>query len=107
MRPLLSQTGFDVTDLRAKLQNLVEDLPKLTNSSGEISVSSDLAKMLNQADKIAQQKGDSFVSSETILLVAMKDSSAVGKLLNSYGVSTQALENAIVNLRGGASIDDA
>ncbi|MDG2338925.1 MAG: ATP-dependent chaperone ClpB [Gammaproteobacteria bacterium] len=107
VRPLLSQTGFDVTDLRAKLQNLVEDLPKLTNSSGEISVSSDLAKMLNQADKIAQQKGDSFVSSETILLVAMKDSSAVGKLLNSYGVSTQALENAIVNLRGGASIDDA
>jgi ATP-dependent Clp protease ATP-binding subunit ClpB len=107
VRPLLSQTGFDVADLRTKLQNLVEDLPKLTDSSGEISVSSDLAKMLNQADKIAQQKGDSFVSSETILLVAMKDSGAVGKLLNSYGVSAQALENAIVNLRGGASVDDA
>jgi len=107
VRPLLSQTGFDVTDLRTKLQNLVEDLPKLTDSSGEISMSSDLAKMLNQADKIAQQKGDSFVSSETILLVAMKDSSAVGKLLNSYGVSAQALENAIANLRGGASVDDA
>ena len=107
VRPLLSQTGFDVADLRAKLQNLVEDLPKLTDSSGEISVSSDLAKMLNQADKIAQQKGDSFVSSETILLVAMKDSGAVGKLLNSYGVSAQALENAIVNWRGGASVDDA
>ena len=107
VRPLLSQTGFDITDLRAKLQTLVDDLPKLQNSTGEISVSSDLAKVLNQADKIAQQKGDSFVSSETILLVAMRDAGAVGKLLNSYGVSEQALENAIANLRGGANVDDA
>ncbi len=107
VRPLLSQTGFDTTDLRAKLQTLVDDLPKLQNSTGEISVSSDLAKVLNQADKIAQQKGDSFVSSETILLVAMGDAGAVGKLLNSYGVSEQALENAIANLRGGANVDDA
>ena len=90
VRPLLSQTGFDITDLRSKLQTLVDDLPKLQNSTGEISVSSDLAKLLNQADKIAQQKGDAFVSSETILLVAMKDTGAVGKLLNSYGVSQQA-----------------
>ena len=107
VRPLLSQTGFDITDLRAKLQTLVDDLPKLQNSTGEISVSSDLAKVLNQADKIAQQKGDSFVSSETILLVAMRDAGAVGKLLNSYGVSEQALENAIANLRGGANVNDA
>jgi ATP-dependent Clp protease ATP-binding subunit ClpB len=78
VHPLMSQTGFDITDLRAKLQTLVDDLPKLQDSTGEISVSSDLAKMLNQADKTAQQKGDSFVSSETILLVAMRDAGAVG-----------------------------
>lgn len=107
VRPLLSQTGFDIADLRSKLQVLVEDLPKIKEASGEISVSGDLAKILNQADKTAQQKGDSFVSSETVLLMAMKDSGAVGKLLNSYGVSSQALENAIANLRGGESVDDA
>lgn len=107
VRPLLSQTGFNIADLREKLQSLVNDLPKLSDSSGEISVSNDLVKILNQADKIAQQKGDSFISSETILLVAMKDVGAVGKLLNSYGVSPQALENAIANLRGGANVDDA
>jgi len=107
VRPLLSQTGFDIADLQSKLQTLVDDLPKLQDSSGEISVSGNLAKMLNQADKISQIKGDSFVSSETIFLVAMRDSGAVGKLLNSYGVSLQALENAIANLRGGANVDDA
>jgi ATP-dependent Clp protease ATP-binding subunit ClpB len=107
VRPLLSQAGFDIADLRAKLQTLVDDLPKLQDHSGEISVSGDLAKVLNQADKIAQQKGDSFISSETILLVTMNDSNVIGKLLNSYGVSPQALENSIVNLRGGATVDDA
>jgi ATP-dependent Clp protease ATP-binding subunit ClpB len=44
--PLMSQTGFDITDLRAKLQALVDDLPKLRDSTGEISVSSDLAKIV-------------------------------------------------------------
>jgi len=107
VRPLLSQTGFDIASLREKLQKIVDDLPKLQDSSGEISVSADLAKLLNQADRIAQQKGDSFISSETILLVAMKNGGAVGKLLNSYGVSAQALENAIANLRGGENVDDA
>ncbi len=107
VRPLLSQTGFDIADLRSKLQTLVDDLPKLKDATGEISVSGDLGKILNQADKTAQQKGDSFISSETVVLVAMKDSGSVGKLLNSYGVSAQALENAIVNLRGGATVDDA
>ncbi len=107
VRPLLSQTGFDLVELRNKLQGLVDDLPKLKDSSGEITVSSDLAKMLNQADKISQQKGDSFISSETVLLVAMKGSAAVGRVLNSFGVSAQALENAISNLRGGENVDDA
>ncbi len=107
VRPLLSQTGFDLAGLRNKLQDLVDDLPKLQHSSGEITVSSDLARMLNQADKISQQKGDSFVSSETILLVAMKDSGAVGRVLLSFGVSAQALEKAISNLRGGENVDDA
>lgn len=107
VRPLLSQTGFDIADLRTKLQTLVEDLPKIKDSTGEISVSGDLGKILNQADRLAQQKGDSYISSESVLLVAMKDPGPIGKLLNSYGVSPQALENAIANLRGGASVDDA
>ena len=105
--PLLSQTGFDLVELRNQLQGLVDQLPEVTNSEGEISVSPDLAKLLNQADKLAQEKGDSFISSETILLVAMKDKGELGKVLNSFGVSLQALENSISNLRGGENVTDA
>lgn len=107
VRPLLSQTGFNLRELHKQLQAIVADLPQVPDSGGEISVSNDLAKLFNQADKSAQQKGDTFVSSETILLVAMNDKGALGKLLNSFGVSLQALENAIVNLRGGENVTEA
>ena len=107
VRPLLSQTGFNVTELRTKLQEIVDNLPQVPDNEGEISVSPELSKLLNQADKLAQQKGDSFISSETILLVAMKDKGALGKALSSFGVSPEALENAIVNLRGGENVTEA
>jgi ATP-dependent Clp protease ATP-binding subunit ClpB len=107
VRPMLAQTGFNVAELNTKLQTLVDDLPKVSNSDGSISVSPELSKLLNKADKLAQQNGDTFVSSETILIAAMDDPGALGKLLNSYGVSKQALENAIKNLRGGESVNEA
>lgn len=107
VKPLLSQTGFAVADLTEKLRKQVDDLPKIAASDGSISVSPELGKLLNQADKLAQKNGDSFISSETILLVAMDDKNQLGKLLNSYGVSRQALENAISNLRGGDAVNDA
>lgn len=106
VKPLLSQTGFNVSDLREKLEILVDNLPKIGSSDGGITVSQELGKLLNQADKFAQQSGDSFISSETIVLMAMEDKSGLGKLLNSYGVSKQALENAISNLRGGENVSD-
>ncbi|HCA36753.1 MAG TPA: type VI secretion system ATPase TssH, partial [Gammaproteobacteria bacterium] len=106
VRPLLSQTGFNVNDLRSQLQKAVDDLPQVPNHDGEITGSPELGKLLNQADKLAQQKGDSFISSETVLLVAMRDKGSVGKILGSFGVSPQALENAIANLRGGENVDN-
>ena len=105
VRPLLSQTGFSINDLRSKLQKAADDLPHVPNHDGEITGSPELGKLLNQAEKLAQQKGDSFISSETVLLVAMQDRGSVGKILGGFGVSVQALENAISNLRGGENVD--
>lgn len=107
VKPLLSQTGFNLPQLAEQLQTLVDDLPKVPDNDGEISISPDMSKLLNQADKLAQENGDSFISSETVLLAAMKGSGSLGKLLNSFGVSPQALETAITNLRGGENVDNA
>ncbi len=106
VRPLLSQTGFNIGELRKQLQQSIDDLPQMPDNDGNVSGSPELGKLLNQADKLAQQKGDSFISSETVLLAAMQDKGSAGKILNSFGVSTQALENAINNLRGGENVDN-
>jgi len=107
VRPLLSQTGFNLSQLEQGLATLIDDLPRVADNGGEVGISPEMSKLLNQANKLAQTKGDSFVSSELVLLAAMHESGALGKLLNSFGVSAQALETAAQNLRGGANVDGA
>ncbi|WP_392891512.1 ATP-dependent chaperone ClpB [Pseudomonas migulae] len=107
IKPLLMQVGFDVNSLRKELTKELDQLPKIQNPTGDVNMSQDLARLLNQADRLAQQKGDQFISSELVLLAAMDENSKLGKLLLGQGVSKKALENAINNLRGGDAVNDA
>ncbi|UVJ43348.1 ATP-dependent chaperone ClpB [Pseudomonas sp. LS1212] len=106
IKPLLMQVGFDINSLRKALSKELDQLPKIQNPTGDVNMSQDLARLLNQADRLAQQKGDQFISSELVLLAAMDDSSKLSKLLLGQGVSKKALENAINNLRGGEAVND-
>ena len=106
IKPLLMQVGFDVNSLRKELGKELDQLPKIQNPTGDVNMSQDLARLLNQADRLAQQKGDQFISSELVLLAAMDENSKLGKLLLGQGVSKKALENAISNLRGGEAVND-
>jgi ATP-dependent Clp protease ATP-binding subunit ClpB len=106
IKPLLMQVGFDVSALRNALATELDRLPKIQNPTGDVNMSQDLARLLNQADRLSQQKGDQFISSELVLLAAMDSGTTLGKLLLSQGVSKKALENAIANLRGGDAVND-
>lgn len=107
IKPLLSQVGFNINQLNTALDKAIGDLPKIQNPNGDISISQDMSRLLNQADRLAQQRGDQFISSELVLLAALDKSTSLGKLLLSQGVTKQALENAIENLRGGQNVDEA
>ena len=106
IKPLLMQVGFDINTLRDGLTRELDQLGKLQNPTGDIQLSQDLARLLNQADRLSQQRGDQFISSELVLLAAMDEHTKLGKLLLSQGVSKKALENAINNLRGGQAVND-
>ena len=106
IKPLLMQVGFDVNSLRKELAKELDQLPKIQNPTGDVNMSQDLARLLNQADRLAQQKGDQYITSEMVLLAAMDDNSKLGKLLLGQGVTKKALENAINNLRGGEAVND-
>lgn len=107
VKPLLMQVGFDIEGLRAELEQLIEELPVVKNPTGDIQPSQSLLRILNLADKQAQQNKDQFIASETVLLAMMDDSGPLGKALNGQGVSKKALETAIKNIRGGESVNDA
>ncbi|WP_447753181.1 ATP-dependent chaperone ClpB [Pseudomonas nicosulfuronedens] len=106
IKPLLMQVGFDIPALRSALNKEMDTLPKIQNPTGDVNLSQDLARLLNQADRLAQQKGDQFISSELVLLAAMDDNTKLGKLLTGQGVTKKALENAVTNLRGGEAVND-
>ena len=107
VRPLLAQAGFDVTGLRNALAKSLEGLARVQRPTGEVSMSQELARLLNLADRRAQKSGDKFVSSEALLLAATLDGdSELGKLLKKFG-DPQRLETAIEDVRGGETVDDA
>ncbi|MDG1204212.1 MAG: ATP-dependent chaperone ClpB, partial [Pseudomonadales bacterium] len=105
-RPILAQMGVDVGKFDADLSRLIDDLPRIVDSQGDIQMSPDLAKLLNLVDKEAQQRDDQFISSELVLLAAVKDGAALEKLFALHGVTEQALTRVIDQVRGGDSVND-
>lgn len=107
VRSLLSQAGFDVAGLRTALNELVENLPQIKNPTGDVTMSPELVKVLNLADRHAQKVGDKFVSSDSVLLVLMNElQGPVAELLKKFG-NAQRLQQAIQKVRGGEKVEDA
>ena len=85
----------------------LDRLPKVEGSGGEVLLGNDLNKLLNVTDKLAQQRGDQFISSELFVLAACDDRGELGRILKASGATRAALEKAIEEVRGGAKVEDA
>ena len=103
---ILRQAGADVSTLRAQVEQIVNDLPRVANATGQVNISPDTSRLLNLCDKYAQQNGDKFISSELFLLAACEDSGALGKALKNTGVQKGKLQQVIEQLRGGEPVTD-
>ncbi|HXW74849.1 MAG TPA: ATP-dependent chaperone ClpB [Steroidobacteraceae bacterium] len=106
VRPLLMKAGADVNKLRAGLLTLLDGLPKVEGTPGEIHISNDLNRVLNVTDKLAQQRGDQFISSELFILAAFEDR-PLARLFKEAGMVRGAIEKAIEEVRGGEKVSDA
>ena len=108
VRHLLQQAGVNVNLLRSQLGEAVDRLPTASGAgSDEVHVSNDLNRLLNQTDKRAQKRGDSYIASELFLLAALDDGKTkVGEALKHAGANKAALEQAIDATRGGENVDD-
>jgi ATP-dependent Clp protease ATP-binding subunit ClpB len=106
VRPLLLKAGVDINKLRSELQAVLDRLPRVEGTPGEIHISNDLNKLLNITDKLAQQRGDQFISSELFVLAAFDDRTLANVLKSARAVKG-AVEKAIDEVRGGEKVNDA
>jgi ATP-dependent Clp protease ATP-binding subunit ClpB len=83
-------------------------LPKVQGAgAGQLYLAPVTARMLDNAEKIAQKAGDSYVTVERLLLaLAMEKGSEAARILDRAGVTPQLLNAAIEDLRKGRKADN-
>jgi len=106
VRHLLVQSDVNVNRLRSALGEALDRLPQVQGMAGDVHVGNDLGRLLNQTDKLAQQRKDQYISSELFVLAAIDDRGELGRLLREAGASKGAIEQAIDQMRGGQTVDD-
>ena len=107
VQPLLARVGVATKQLSETIQAALEAFPQVQGQAGEVHLSQNTSRLLNVADKLSQKRGDSFISSDLFLLALIEDKDAASKLLSEAGASKVALQKAVEDVRGGASVDDA
>ncbi len=106
VRHLLAQSDVNVNQLRSDLGVALDRLPSVEGAAGDLHISNDLGRLLNQTDKLAQQRNDQYISSELFVLAAVEDKGELGGMLRKAGAGKKALEQSIDKLRGGQKVDD-
>ncbi len=107
VRGLLTKAGVNMAQLRSQLGDALDRQPTVEGGEpGEIHLSNRLSKLLNVTDKLAQDRGDAFISSELFVLAAVDDRGDLGRVLKAAGAIQGALEKAVDEVRGGAQVDD-
>ncbi|NRB56921.1 MAG: ATP-dependent chaperone ClpB, partial [Salinicola sp.] len=107
IKGLVQKAGGDVSRLREGLAGYLDNLPEVGQFDGNVSMSQDLARLFNLADREAQTRGDQYIAIELVLLAALDMKNGLTKVLTQSGLDRKRLATAIGELRGGANVDDA
>jgi ATP-dependent Clp protease ATP-binding subunit ClpB len=106
VRHLLDKAGVNVNLLRSQLGDALDRLPSVEGTGGEVHISNELGRLLNLTDKLAQKRGDQYISSELFVLAALEDKGQLGTLLRNAGAVKGAVDKVIDEVRGGEKVTD-
>jgi ATP-dependent Clp protease ATP-binding subunit ClpB len=84
VRHLLTQADVNVNQLRSALGEMLDRLPSVSGVAGDLHISNDLSRLLNQTDKLAQERKDAYLSSELFVLAAVGDRGHQGRCGTSH-----------------------
>jgi ATP-dependent Clp protease ATP-binding subunit ClpB len=102
---ILTKAGVNMNLLRSQLGEALDRLPTVEGTPGEVHLSNDLGKLLNVADKLAQERGSAFVPVDLFLLAAVQSKTDLGRILDKAGAVKGAIAKAIEEVGGGKADD--
>jgi ATP-dependent Clp protease ATP-binding subunit ClpB len=104
---LIARSGGRPGDALARVEQVLAKMPKVSGAgAGQLYIAPELAKVVDQAEKISEKAGDSYVTVERLLLaLAMEKSAEAAKILADAGVTPAGLNAAINDLRKGRTAD--
>src|SRR5262250_1864479 len=104
---LIDRAGGRSREALSAVEAALAKLPKVSGGgAGQVYLAPALARVFDQAQKVAEKAGDSYVTVERLLLaVALEKDNEAGKILARAGVTPQNLNEAINALRKGRTAD--
>ncbi|MFH7011428.1 ATP-dependent chaperone ClpB [Flavobacterium sp. FlaQc-52] len=102
---ILKKLNVNVPLFLQILDSTLQSFPKV--SGGDIMLSRDANKALNEAEIIAQKMDDEYVSIEHLILAIFDSKSKVAQILKDQGVTGKALKATIAELRKGERVTSA
>ena len=103
---LIDRAGGDSNQLKDLLAKALTNMPSVTGSgAGQLTLDPSLAKILAQAEKEAQNRGDAFVAADTVVLTMAASQEPVATLIAKAGVDKARIMAALDAQRAGRTID--
>lgn len=105
---LIERAGGRAGDVKLGVEAALDALPKVEGGNGQLYMAQPLAKVFSTAEDLAKKAGDSFVTVERLLTaLAVEKSAKTSEILAKAGVTAQALNAAINEIRKGRTADSA
>ena len=106
LEAILKRVGADPAQLKRNVADAVAAKPKSTGGMAMAMPGNDLLKVIDQAVKTAERMGDSYATTEHLLIALAGDKGEAGKILNAAGATAKAVEETYDKLRGEARVTD-
>jgi len=106
---LIRAAGGDPARALREVEAALAKLPKVEGAgAGQVYLAPETARLFEQAEKIAEKAGDSYVTAERLLLaLALAEGTPATAALKAANVNAQSLNGAIETIRKGRTADTA
>ena len=103
---IIKRIGADPAQLERNVNEEVERGPKSQGGMPMPMPGNDLMKTIDNAVKAAEKLGDSYATSEHLLIALSEDKGSAGRILNGVGITRKNIEAAYEELRGDTRVTD-